>query len=91
MDRIEKLSVAFLDDRLEEEMKDIPSRELEMEYLENKRGPSKRIVGDEGDIILHWMGISIVYKSSTLLYVLHLPYYIPSDWDNNPFHVISYF
>ena len=53
MDRIEKLSVAFLDDRLEEEMKDIPSRKLEMEYLENKRGPSKRIVGDEGDVILH--------------------------------------
>jgi hypothetical protein len=53
MDRIEKLSVAFLDDRLEEEMKDIPSRKLEMEYLESKRGQSKRIVGDEGDVILH--------------------------------------
>jgi hypothetical protein len=53
MDRIEQLSVAFLDDRLEEEMEHIPSRKLEMEYLESKGGQSKRIVGDEGDVILH--------------------------------------
>ena len=52
--RISELSVAFLDDRMEEMLARSVTREMEVETVKGRRGKERRrLVANTGDIIIH--------------------------------------
>jgi platelet-activating factor acetylhydrolase len=53
MDVIEKLCVAFLEDRLEEGLEGVKTRPMEIEWFEEKGKSKQRLVGDVADVVVH--------------------------------------
>ena len=54
LQKISEISVAFLDDRLEDALARSVTREMEVERVKGRRGKEKRrLVANAGDIIVH--------------------------------------
>jgi hypothetical protein len=54
LQKISELSVAFLDDRMEEALARSVTRGMEVETVKGRRGKEKRrLVANAGDIIIH--------------------------------------
>lgn len=52
--KISELSVAFLDDHLEDALARSVTREVKVEVVKGKRGREKRqLVADAGDVLIH--------------------------------------
>lgn len=54
MDLIARLSLAFLDDRIDEALAsgEVKTREMEVEVI-GKKDEKRKLVGDVGDVIVH--------------------------------------
>jgi len=55
MDLISKLSVAFLDGKVEEALTEVRTRKIEFEVIGNNENgePKRRCIGEVGDVIIH--------------------------------------
>jgi platelet-activating factor acetylhydrolase len=55
IDLISKLSLAFLDGKIEDALRDVRTRKMEFEVIGKKENgePKRRCVGEVGDVIIH--------------------------------------
>lgn len=55
MDVISKLSLAFLDGNMEDALRDVRTRKMEIEVIGKKKDgePKRRCVGEVGEVIIH--------------------------------------
>jgi platelet-activating factor acetylhydrolase len=55
MNLISKLSLAFLDEKIEDALRDVRTRKMEFEVIGKKEDgePKTRCIGEVGDVIVH--------------------------------------
>jgi platelet-activating factor acetylhydrolase len=55
MNLISKLSLAFLEGKIEEALRDVRTRKMEIEVIGKKKDgkPKRRCIGEAGEVIVH--------------------------------------